>query len=276
MSWILLGNDDGADSPALIPFANALEAVLDLPVRICVPSSERSWSGKAVTRMDAVQTHHVRRDGRDVVAVDGTPADAIQIGMYGMFAEAFLAAPPSLVVTGINLGYNHGTGFMSSSGTVWAALEAGLAGVPAIAVSTGDRRDYAGWRIRSEDGSDETRAGWDRVAAVAAETVLRIGTTDLIERCDAVSVNMPWDVTRSSKRRVTQLSPLTYGPLFDPTDTPGEYRFTQDLSIYVDHDHVAEDGDVRTIADDTISITPLLLPASTRVPERTRVGIEQD
>ncbi|MFT6942382.1 MAG: hypothetical protein ACJA2F_000572, partial [Nitriliruptoraceae bacterium] len=66
------------------------------------------------------------------------------------------------------------------------------------------------------------------------------------------------------------------GPLFDPTDTPGEYRFTENLSIYVDHDQLAEDGDVRAIADDMISITPILLPASTRVPERTRLGIEQE
>ncbi len=276
MSWVLLGNDDGADSPALIPFANALEAALDLPVRICVPSSERSWAGKAVTRLGVVQSHHVVRDGREVVAVDGTPADAIQLGMYGMFAEAFLAAPPSVVVTGINLGFNHGTGFMASSGTVWAALEAGMAGVPAIAVSTGDRKDYTGWRVRSEDGSEQTRAAWDRVAAVAAETVLRIGSTDLVDRCDAVSVNVPWDVTRSSRRRVTQLSPLAYGPLFDPTGEPGEYRFTHNLSVHVDHDQVGDDGDVAAIGDDAISITPIVLPASTRVPERTRLAIEQD
>ncbi len=274
MSWVLLGNDDGADSPALVPFARALELALDMPVRIAVPMVEKSWMGKAITRLDDVRVRHVNRDGRDVVAVDGSPADAVQLGMYGLFAREFLAAPPAVVVTGINLGFNHGTGFMSSSGTVWAALEAGMAGIPAVAVSTGDRHDYHGWRRDAESVTEEIVASWDRIALVAAETVLRIGDSDLTSRCDAVSVNMPWTATRDTPRRVTQLTRLTYGPLFEPTDEPATYRFTSSLSVRVDHDDDIDDGDVASIGDDVISVTPVLLPSSTRVPERTRKAIE--
>ena len=266
MSWILLGNDDGVDSPALLPFAAALERALDLPVRISVPAGERSWSGKAV-RAEVVQ-----RGGRDVVAVDGTPADAIQLGLYGLFAQEFLAAPPRAVVTGINVGYNSGTAFLASSGTVWAAAEAAFAGLPTVAVSTGPAlgdQDFLSWRREAL----ETDAGpvWDRIAAVSAAAVVRVGSTDLLDHCDLVSVNLPWTADAHSPLRVTDLTPLAYGPLFDPVDD-ATWSFTTDLAVHVgDHDGV---GDLQVLGEGGVSVTPVVLPRGARVPDATRQAVE--
>lgn len=272
MSWILLGNDDGVDSPALLPFAAALERTLGLPVRISVPAFERSWSGKAVTRHGDVRAEVVQRDGRDIVAVDGTPADAIQLGLYGLFGEEFLAAPPRAVVTGINLGYNSGTAFLASSGTVWAAAEAAFAGLPTVAVSTGpalDGSDFLTWQHEAKHA--DAGPTWDRLAAVSAATVRRVGDTDLLDHCDLVSVNLPWTADEATPRRVTDLTPLAYGPLFDPVDD-WTWSFTTDLDIHVGE--MDGTGDLAVLADGGVSITPVVLPRGARVPDATRTAVE--
>ncbi len=272
MSWVLLGNDDGVDSPALLPFARALETALDLPVRISVPAFERSWSGKAVTRHGQVRAEVVQREGRDIVAVDGTPADAIQLGLYGLFAEEFLAAPPRAVITGINIGYNSGTAFLASSGTVWAAAEAAFAGLPTVAVSTGpaaDSGNFLDWRHEAKQ--DDAAPTWARLAEVSAATVRHVGSTDLLDHCDLVSVNLPWTADRDSPRRVTDLTPLAYGPLFDPVDD-WTWSFTTDLDIHVGG--VEGTGDLAVLAEGGVSITPVVLPRGAAVPEHTRAAVE--
>lgn len=272
MSWLLVGNDDGVDSPALVPFAAALERALDLPARICVPAGERSWSGKAVTRHGTVRTEVARRDGRDVVAVHGTPADAVQLGLHSAFASEFAGAPPAAVVTGVNLGYNSGSAFLASSGTVWAAAEAALWGVPAVAVSTGPvagMHDFAAWR--EEVLQPGAAASWSVVAEVGATVVRDVVGGDALDHCDLVSVNLPFDATATTTRRVSQLTPLRYGPLFVP-EGPDAWRFTTALEV-----HVGEhggDGDVAALADGYVSITPVVLPRSARLPDATRRALE--
>ncbi len=274
MSWILVSNDDGVDSPALVPFTTALEDALGLPARISVPAFERSWSSKALTRHGDVRAEVVQRDGRDIVAVDGTPADAVQLGMYALFAEEFGGAPPQAVLTGINLGYNSGGGFMASSGTVWAAAEAALAGLPAVAVSTGPTRGmehFVDWRraVREPDAA----ADWHRVARVAADVIADVAGSDVLDHCDLVSVNLPWDATMDGTRTVTQLTPLAYGPLFDPTAT-GSWRFTADLTLQLGE--IDGPGDVATLRAGDTSITPLVLPRSAHLPGATRSILERD
>lgn len=273
MSWILVSNDDGVDSPALVPFTTALEGALGLPARICVPAFERSWSSKAVTRHGDVRAEVVQRGGRDIVAVDGTPADAVQLGLYALFAEEFGGAPPQMVLTGINLGYNSGGGFMASSGTVWAAVEGALAGLPAVAVSTGPTlgmEDFANWGRAVRDA--DAAADWHRVARVAADIVGDVAWSDVLEHCDLVSVNVPWDATMEGTRTVTELTPLAYGPLFDPTDG-GSWRFTADLTLQLGE--TDGPGDVATLRAGDTSITPLLLPRSADVPAATRTALER-
>jgi 5'-nucleotidase len=260
VSWVLLSNDDGVDSPALVPFADALERALDLPVHVCVPDGERSWSGKAVTRHGTLRLGHLRRGGRLLTTVSGTPADAVQLGLYAAFAQEWGGAPPAAVVTGINLGFNHGRAFLASSGTVWAAAEAALAGLPAIAVSTGSDDDHAAW-LDDATGPGSTTA-WERVAGAAAAVVRRLTDSTVLADADLVSVNLPWGVDEHTPRRVTSLAPQAYGPLFEPTDVDGEFTFRTRLDIDLS---LADDGaDVHAPAAGVVSITPVVLPRSTR------------
>lgn len=280
MSWILLGNDDGVDSPALVPFADALEQALDLPVRIAVPAGERSWSSKAVTRRGTVHTEALRRDGRSILAVDGTPADAIQLGLYSLFGQEFGGSPPRAVVTGINLGYNAGTAFLASSGTVWAAAEAAFAGLPAIAFSTGPTatsEDFASWRSASLQ--PDARPRWSVLAEVAAAVTQDLGDATLLDHCDLVSVNMPWDATPTSGRAVTSLTPLAYGPLFVPdggdTGAQGAWNFTTELDIHVGDPVGDGPGDLAALRDGDVAITPVVLPRSAQVPAAARTELDR-
>jgi len=68
----------------------------------------------------------------NIHALDGTPADCADIGIYHLFESR-----PDLLISGINTGGNEGLGFLLSSGTVGACLEANIAGLPAVALSQG-------------------------------------------------------------------------------------------------------------------------------------------
>ena len=156
MTWTLLSNDDGVDSPALAPFARALGRRRQ--VSVVVPDRERSWVGKAITRFEPIEVRTVERFGIPMHTCTGYPADAVQLGIDGLFDAA-----PELVVSGINLGYNHGVGFMLSSGTVGAAIEGWVSGVRAIAFSTGTTEaEWKTWRQWVE--TDEARRDWERLS----------------------------------------------------------------------------------------------------------------
>lgn len=280
MSWMLLANDDGVDSPALVPFADALTALVDRPVRVVVPDGERSWTGKAVTRGRPVTSRRVERGDHHVTTVDGTPADAVHLGMHTLFADdadtAVGSTHPDLVVTGVNIGFNAGDALLASSGTVGAAAEATYAGVPAIAVSTGvGSSGYADWRLTALADDDDSRRAWASVTAIAAQVVLDIAASDLMEHCDLVSVNIPWDAAPDGARTVTRLSTLRYGPLFGPAQD-GAHPSLADIDIAVDDDPDHESpGEVAALLAGAVSITPVLLQRSARVPRAVRDRLER-
>jgi len=99
-------------------------------VHLVVPLHEQSWTGKSMTRFDAVHAHPITLWGRSGWAVAGTPADCVNIGVYNL-----LPKKPDLIVSGINAGLNSGISFLLSSGTVGACLEANIAEIPALALS---------------------------------------------------------------------------------------------------------------------------------------------
>ena len=125
---ILITNDDSHRSPLLEIVVNYFSQFGD--VSIVVPLHEQSWTGKCVTRFTPVHVHEIEVFGRKALAVDGKPADCVNIAIHNL-----LDTKPDLVVSGINAGFNIGLGFVLSSGTVGACFEANLAGIPAIAVS---------------------------------------------------------------------------------------------------------------------------------------------
>src|SRR5262249_45933047 len=163
---------------------------------------------------------------------------------------------PDLVVSGINLGLNFGLAFLLSSGTVGAAIEASIAGVPALAFSAALPHDAYGL-----SGHERVRALGDlpeRAADVAADITgafLRFGVPPEI---DCVSINMPSQVTRSSPREINPVTRTRYGLLFKPAD--GGYRH-QFSGLSIDS---RPDGDVAAVSRGAVSICPLRFEVSAR------------
>ena len=263
MSWILLTNDDGIDSPALAPFARALA---DLgTVRVVVPDRERSWIGKAITRFDPIRVEKVELDGGVAWTCTGFPADAVQIGIHGLFDE-----PPSLVVSGINVGYNHGAAFLMSSGTVGAAVEGWVSGIPSIAVSTGTTGDWLTWKRKVHER--EALLEWERLAVVATSLVEEARVSGLTEIADVVTMNLPFDTTLETPRRLTSVARVGYDRLFSEQ---GNGIFTHDFGgDFVEFDGI--DGtDLAAAREGTVSITPLRMPAAAVIPDEVRDRLER-
>ncbi len=128
---ILLTNDDGYDSEGLLVAKAALAQLGE----VSVVAPERNWSAAGHNRtMDKpLRVTKVRlADGSEGFVSDGTPSDCVSLALLGI-----LERKADLVVAGINKGPNLGDD-VTYSGTVAAAMEAALAGIPAIAVSLGD------------------------------------------------------------------------------------------------------------------------------------------
>lgn len=125
---ILLVNDDGIHSPGIWALRQTLK--LDHQVVVVAPERERSAVSHAITLHKPLRAYQVAINGQgEGWAVTGTPADCIKIALLEL-----LDTKPDLVISGINAGANTGVN-MNYSGTLAAAKEAILYGVPALAVS---------------------------------------------------------------------------------------------------------------------------------------------
>lgn len=125
---ILLVNDDGWHGEGLQALAKeAREA--GHRVTICAPDRQRSGAGHSFTFADALHIHSLERFGMEGWMVDGTPADCARIGVWLLREDS-----PDIVISGINYGSNIGAASVYS-GTIGGAMEASMAGVPAIASS---------------------------------------------------------------------------------------------------------------------------------------------
>ena len=125
---ILVTNDDGVNAPGLFALVQEMHKLGN----VTVLAPDRNWSGGGhVKTLDrALRVKEVRlADGTQAFASDGAPSDCVALATLGYFKE-----PIDLVVSGINAGANLGHD-VTYSGTVTAAMEAVIAGVPGIAVS---------------------------------------------------------------------------------------------------------------------------------------------
>ena len=125
---ILVTNDDGVNAPGLLALAHEMHKL----GKVSVLAPDRNWwgGGHGKTLDRALRVKDVRlADDTPAFASDGAPSDCVALGTLGYFKE-----PVDLVVSGINAGANLGHD-VTYSGTVTAAMEAVIAGVPGIAVS---------------------------------------------------------------------------------------------------------------------------------------------
>ena len=125
---IIVTNDDGYDAPGILALAQSMRALGE--VQVCAPAANQSASGHKITLFQDIS---YRRGviGGDIptLAVGGSPADCIALALLGLVDER-----PDIVVSGINRGENMAQD-LTYSGTVTAALEAAIHGLPAVAFS---------------------------------------------------------------------------------------------------------------------------------------------
>src|SRR5882757_6024150 len=128
---ILVSNDDGIHSDGLRALHDALTSLDE--VVVVAPDRERSAASHSLTLHRPLRSEEIRPGWH---AVDGTPTDCVVLAV-----QAILAERPRLVVSGINRGPNLGDD-VHYSGTVSAAMEGTLLGIPSIAVSLASRSDF--------------------------------------------------------------------------------------------------------------------------------------
>lgn len=131
---ILLTNDDGIYADGLRYLKKAVSGIGR--VEIVAPAAEQSAVGHSITLYDPIRVHEINADGsRYGFGISGTPADSVKLALYKL-----LPRRPDLVISGINDGANVGINVLYS-GTVSAATEAAILGVPSMAVSLAQKKD---------------------------------------------------------------------------------------------------------------------------------------
>lgn len=127
---IFLTNDDGIAAPGLAALAEEMSRIGDLT--IYAPASEMSAVGHAITLTDPLRVTPFYKDGQLFGnAVSGTPADSVKIGLWVLQKQNI---KPDILISGINLGSNTGINTIYS-GTVSAATEGAIFGIPSFAIS---------------------------------------------------------------------------------------------------------------------------------------------
>ena len=174
MSYILVTNDDGIESPSLHLLARSI-ADLGHVVTVAAPTTDRSGSGASVGHLWLDQpvkySRHSEGGAFDMYAVDIPPAAIVSLAMNGAFGRR-----PDLVVSGVNPGWNVGQGLIHS-GTFGAALTAASNGVPGVAISM-DHRIASDGQMHWESAN--------LVAAGVVEAIVERGLTP-----GAYNVNVP-------------------------------------------------------------------------------------
>jgi 5'-nucleotidase len=230
---ILVTNDDGIQAPALRVLRDALS---DLGrVVIVVPDRDQSATSHSLT---LYRPFRIERPEPDVYALDGTPTDCVVVATHGLMDE-----PPALVVSGVNHGPNMGEDVFYS-GTVAAAIEGALQGLPSLAVSLVARR------------SEEADFAYpSRFTRALVENVLAHG----LPPKSLLNVNLPH--TRGEPYRavrITKLGKRIYrDSLIEKTDPRGRpyYWIGGDEPVWEEE----SDTDFLAVSQGCASITPLML-----------------
>jgi 5'-nucleotidase len=137
---VLLTNDDGIQASGLNALRRALLEIDDIEVGVVAPDSNRSATARSITTRSPLWIEEVALgDGTTGFATEGTPVDCVRLADLGL-----LGWRPDLIVSGINHGANLGDD-ITYSGTVAAALEGIVLGIPAVAVSQQSTAGEMGW-----------------------------------------------------------------------------------------------------------------------------------
>lgn len=231
---ILLTNDDGYEAPGIQALCQSLTDIGQ--VFMVAPDREKSATGHCITVHCPirVEVKSPNWGATAAWAVDGTPSDCVKLGI-----QALMEQPPDLVVSGINRGPNLGTDVLYS-GTVSAAMEGAIEGIPSIAFSL---------------------ATYEEVPfEQAAERAKRL-VADLAKQMSGgmlLNINIPHhEDTPANKCSLTKLGIRKYQNAFDRRQDPRGKAYYWLAGEVIDVNIEDAETDIATVKRGEISITPL-------------------
>lgn len=228
---ILLTNDDGYFAPGIQALYDALSHDTAYQISIVAPETQKSASGHAITLSEPLFiSKYPLNHGLTGYAVRGNPADCVKLAIQGEIIPR-----PDLVISGINNGPNLGTDVFYS-GTVSAAMEGVLLGIPALAVS------LASFSISNYKP--------------AAQFIAKNLKLFVVPERGLLNINIPPIPKREWKGvRVTKLGKAVYENVFDHRKAPhGKEYYWQAGTLAPEKDH---DTDLFAIQEGYVSLTPM-------------------
>jgi 5'-nucleotidase len=227
---ILLTNDDGIRAPGLSALVDALAPLGELT--IVAPSANHSGTGHGITLSDPIYIERVEVAGRQATGLSATPATCVRVALGKL-----LEHKPDIVVSGVNRGANFGLNAYIS-GTVAAAREAAMQGVPAIAASL---------EIAGHPNYGPAAAATARVVEIVRQGGLPKGVF--------LNVNVPAGAELKGMRLARQSNQMGT-ERFEEARTPYGRRM---FWGFFEQPTSAEPGsDVQAVLDGYIAVTPLV------------------
>jgi 5'-nucleotidase len=239
---VLLTNDDGIQATGLHAMRRALLEIPGIELAVIAPDSNRSATARSITTRRPLWVEEVEfGDGTSGFATDGTPVDCVRFATLGL-----IEFQPELIVSGINHGSNLGDD-ITYSGTVAAALEGIVLGIPAIAVS--QQADRAGLSYHHAGEFD-----FSTVAAFAARIADELEDFPLPDET-LININCPAGEVKGA--RVTSLGKRRYNDTLEleEEDERGRKRYR----IYgMEPGYEPQEGtDLTAVYEGWISVTPI-------------------
>jgi 5'-nucleotidase len=234
---LLITNDDGIYAEGIQRLSQFLYETGDYQISIVAPDHERSAVGHAITMHRPLRVQEARFiHNPDLTgwSVNGTPSDCVKLAVEAIFDER-----PDLVISGINRGSNLGTDVLYS-GTVSAAVEGVILGIPSLAVSLSEGG-------KSEDFLYAARFV-HRLIPRLSEFALPAGTL--------LNINVPAGGARVKGARVTRLGIRRYQNSFDKRVDPRGLIYYWLAGELVEGEEES-DTDVKAVLDGYISVTPV-------------------
>jgi 5'-nucleotidase len=255
MPTILLTNDDGIMSVGLRVLMESLGGLGDIIA--VAPDSPRSATGMSLTFHKPLRMSEVTVNGVVAHAISGSPADCVSLGI----SKVLSGKRPDIVVSGINMGDNVTAQTVFASGTVAAAIQAAIIGIPSIAFSMEVPE--------GEHSTEEQEPRMETAAARAfpiADLVVRRG---LPKGVDFLNVNFPYDVRADTPFKVTRLGTQKYEDYVvervDPRGRPYYWQWGNSR----DPKEFEPGTDAHAVfVERAISITPLQIDPSRGVSQK--------
>ena len=240
---VLITNDDGIHAGGLQALREALRGIDGLEVFVIAPDSNRSATARSITTRSPLWVEEIPfNDGSSGYATDGTPVDCVRFAELGLIGER-----PELIVSGINHGANLGDD-ITYSGTVAAALEGIVLGIPAIAISQQSAKREMDFRLGRE-------FDFSAAAAFAAELVKQVAE-DPLPADTLLNVNCPAGAATGIE--VTHLGKRLYNDEMKLVEEdPGGGRKRYEIYGFEPSFEDESGSDLSAIAQGRISVTPV-------------------